>query len=202
MFLRMTTLKKLMKKAFNAGKLTVGMSEDGLFMDCESFYVWLSKYTVQNKVKAAIIELAGELPTEGNAFTAEKGGNQTCIPMNDIWDKNKRLANADKRYVITPILFDNSDVYRFLQQAGTVNMKAINEIFIDLIDRSEIDYMNGEDEVSGPFASEDGGMFYFTTDLCVLGVSETTLYRGLSRKVRSTIAKVDFEGDYSGWENE
>ena len=70
MFLHMPTLKKLLKSAYNQSKLIIGRLEYGLLIECGIFMTWLEWYSVPNKVKAALIELAGELPEEGHFFTA------------------------------------------------------------------------------------------------------------------------------------
>ena len=204
MFIHMPTFKKFMKQAFNAGHLTVGNSNGGLFVECETFIVWLEASTIPNKVKGAIMELTGELPSEGHVFKAGKEGNQYELPWNYAWNIHDGVHNADKRYIVTPIVLDDSryNAFRFLQQAETSNVKAINEVFIGMIDHAEIDQENGEGGVQGPYGTEQGNMFYWKTDFCILAVCGVKLYRGLSRMVENTIATINFEDDYSGLEVE
>lgn len=202
MFIHMPTFKKLMKQAFSAGRLTVGNSNGGLFVECGTFIVWLETSTIPNKVKGAIMELTGELPSEEHVFKAGKEGNQYELPWNYTWNVREGARKADKRYIVSPIVLDDSryNAFRFLQQAGTSNVKAISEVFIGMIDHAEIDQENGEGSVQGPYSTERGDIFYWQTDLCVLAVCGSKLYRGLSRMVEATISEIDFEGDYSGLE--
>ena len=114
MFLHMPTLKKLLKSAYNHSNLTIGRQEDGLLIDCGTFMTWLEWCSVPNKVKAALIELAGELPEEGHVFTAGKEGNQYEIPERDAWHIHDGLRAAQKRYIVTPVILDGD--YHFLQE--------------------------------------------------------------------------------------
>lgn len=202
MFIHMPTFKKFMKQAFSAGRLTVGDSNGGLFVECGTFIVWLEASTIPNKVKGAIMELTGELPSEGHVFKAGKEGNQYELPWNYAWNVRDDVRKADKRYTVTPIVLDDSryNSFRFLQQTGTSNVKAISEVFIGMIDHAEIDQENGEGCVQGPYSTEQGDMFYWQTDLCILAVRGSKLYRGLSRMVEKAVATINFEDDYSGLE--
>lgn len=203
MFLHMPTLKKLMKAAFNKNSLTVGMMGDGLFVEGGAFTAWFDWNFIPNKVKGAIMELAGELPTENHIFKAGKEGNQYELPRNAYWDIQEQLRRADKRYIVTPIVLDDQrySAFRFLQQADAIdNIRVIFEQFIHLIDYAEIDTMNGEGSPQGPFGAERGDIFYWSTDFCILGVCARELYRGLSLKVQNTISEIDFESDYASLE--
>lgn len=205
MFLHMPTLKKLMKAALNRNSLTVGMMEGGLFVGESTFTAWFDWNFIPNKVKGAIMELTGELPTENHTFKAGKEGNQYELPWNPYWDIREQLRRADKRYIVTPIVLDDQrySAFRFLQQADTTdNVKVISEQFMHLIDCAEIDTQNGEGSPQGPFGTENGNMFYWSTDFCILGVWAYKLYRGLSLEVQNAISKIDFEGDYTGLEEE
>lgn len=203
MFLHMPTLKKLMKSAFNHGNLTVGMTDEGLFVEGGSFVAWFDWNFIPNKVKGAIMELTGELPTENHTFKAGKEGNQYKLPWNAYWNVQEQLRRADKRYIVTPIVLDDQryDAFRFLQQAdATDHIRVISEQFIHLIDYAEIDTLNGEGRPQGPFSTECGEIFYWSTDYCILGVYACKLYRGLNLKVQNTISEIDFEGDYTSLE--
>lgn len=203
MFLHMPTFKKLLKSAFRREYLRVGNLDGGLLVHGGTFAVWFRNDMIPNKVKAAVMELAGELPEEGKIFKATGIGNQYEIPENSEWDIHRGLKEADRRYVVTPVVLNDSryDTFRFLQQAGAGPIRAIKEDFISLIDLAEIDYNHGEDTPAGPFGKKDGYQFFWATDFCILTVCETRLYRGISRKVQLSLWGVDFENDYTELED-
>ncbi len=200
MFLHMPTLKKLLKSAYNQSKLIIGRLEDGLLIECGTFMAWLEWYSVPNKVKAALIELAGELPEEGHVFTAGKEGNQYEIPERDVWRIHDGLRAAEKRYIVTPVVLDGD--YHFLQEANSAATKIVAQKFIDLIDPSERDYAGGEGSIAGPYGRPDSDIIYWATDLCILAVRESRLYKGLSRAIRNALETINFEGDYSRLEDQ
>lgn len=199
MFLHMPTLKKLLKSAYNHSNLTIGRLEGGLLIECGTFMAWLEWYSVPNKVKAALIELAGELPEEGNVFTVGKEGNQYEIPERDAWHIHDGLRAAQKRYIVTPVILDGD--YHFLQEAGSTATRIVAQKFIDLIDPTELDYNAGEGSIAGPYSRSDDSVIYWATDLCILAVCGGRLYKGLSRAIQGALETVDFGGDYSRLED-
>lgn len=204
MFIHMPTFKKAIKQAFSAGKLIVGNIDEQLYIECGNVQFWLLYNNVPNKIKGAIMEFTGELPEENDVFQAGIEGNQYKLTIEDRWSLQKCLKQANKRYVQTPVVFHDTkySAFRFFQQSGNAqNVKVINEMLLSLINPAELDYEHGEGEISGPYSSEDGNVFYWKTDLCVLGICASKLYRGISRMVLTTMASVDFEGDYSDLED-
>lgn len=199
MFLHMPTFKKLLKSAFRRDCLRVGNLDGGLLVHGGTFAAWFQNDMIPNKVKAAVMELTGELPAAGEFFKATKDGNQYEMPENPAWDIHRGLKEANRRYVVTPIVLNDS---RFLQQAGVGPLRAIKEEFISLIDLAEIDYNHGEGTPAGPYGKEDGYQFFWATDFCILTVCEVKLYRGISRKVQLSLGAVDFENDYTELEDE
>ena len=204
MFLHMPTFKKLLKSAFRRDTLRVGNLDGGLLVHGGTFAVWLQNDMVPNKVKAAVMELAGELPEEGKIFKATGIGNQYEMPENLEWDIHRGLKEANRRYVVTPVVLNDSryDAFRFLQQAGAGPIHAIKEEFISLIDLAEIDYNHGEDTPSGPYGRDDGIRFFWATDFCILSVYGARLYRGISRKVQLSVGTIDFEKNYEELDGE
>ena len=203
MFLHMPTFKKLLKSAFRRDCLRVGNLDGGLLVHGRTFAAWFQNEMIPKKVKEAVMELTGELPEEGKLFKATKDGNQYEIPENPEWDIHRGLKEADRRYVVTPVVLNDSryDTFRFLQQAGAGPIRVIKEDFISLIDLAEIDYNHGEDTPAGPYGREDGYQFFWATDFCILTVCETRLYRGISRKLQLSLETVDFENTYEELED-
>lgn len=144
-------------------KLIIGRLEDGLLIECGTFMTWLEWYSVPNKVKAALIELAGELSEEGHVFTAGKEWNQYEIPERDAWHIHDGLRAAEKRYIVTPVVLDGD--YHFLQEANSAATKIVAQKFIDLIDPSERDYAGGEGSIAGPYGRPDSDIIYWATVL-------------------------------------
>ena len=198
MFIKIPVFKKLLKQAFAAGRMKVKMDESGLTVDCGHFTVWFERKHIPNKIKSAIVELAGEIPEEGNAFLAQKSGNQYEMDS-AVLDLQNLLRQTDKRYVQTPIVYsDDYDTYRFLQMAGKPdNIKLVADIFIQMLDPHELDHVAAEGTIQGPYSMETGMLFFWATDLCILAVGAIVPHVGIVKKTMMELSDIDFEGDYS-----
>ena len=198
MFIKVPIFKKLLKQAFAADRMKVKMDESGLTVDCSHFAVWFEREHIPNKIKSAIVELAGEIPEEGKAFLAQQSGNQYKMDS-AVLDLQNLLRQTDKRYVQTPIVYsDDYDTYRFLQMAGKPgNIKLVADIFIQMLDPHELDHVAAEGTIQGPYSMETGMLFFWATDLCILAVCAIVPHVGIVKKTMLELADIDFEGDYS-----
>ncbi len=153
MFLKKNKLKALMKAAYKTTGLVVGHSNDGIkeghYIAGNSWVAWFAISTMPKTIKAAVIELCGEFPDEGQ-FRATKEGNQYEIPDTDC---NIPMAFAECRteFNITGFLREcNSCTLRVLQPKGCNAISCIDNRYIEMIDGTEIDYDDGESGVIGP----------------------------------------------------
>lgn len=203
MFLHMTTWKKIIKQAFNAGNLVVGNQEGYLFVKTSHTIVWFPDYEIPNKVKGAIMEWTGKLPEENEIFSAGREGLQYELPWSEYYNFKKMKTAMKKRYIVTPALLgDKYQMLRFLQQAeDKTTIRVIDEAYLKLLDPGELDHMHGEGEIAGPYGTESGDMFLWKTDFCALAICGIALHKGISRAVLEAVRNVDFEGDYSGLED-
>ena len=152
-----------MKQAFKEGGLVVGrtspaMQDDGYYISGSYWTAWIRADHVPKEIKAAVIELTGELPEKGEVYRATKGGNQYEIEQRDIYDLPSRYEEANVSYHITQLMIRQADkVCRFLQEVETNTITGLNETFISLIDPGEIDKENGEIGPEGPRSAKVGG---------------------------------------------
>lgn len=165
MFFKKAVFKRLVKNAYKGGGLTVVHDQrtdkegeiirDGYCIGGGYWIIWVDTEYITKEAKAAIIELCGELPDPGEAFTAYKeSGNQYRVAKTEIFDLPEIYKKARVSFKISNlILKDKSTSQRLLQaDDGTNHIVAINEIFMDLIEPDAVDYDNGEREPDGPFA--------------------------------------------------
>lgn len=117
----------------------------------------------QKKELAAIIELTGELPAEGQAFTACEDGNQYEIKFPDERNAMAIALECKMTLEITPLVlrYATEQQARVLQKANTREITLINDQFTDMITNKAIDYEKGESSASGPFIHHrEYGIFY------------------------------------------
>ena len=165
MFFKKAVFKRLLKSAYKGVGLTVGREKkanedgeivrDGYYIAGGYWVIWVDIQYITKEAKAAIIELCGELPEPGEAFTAHKeGGNQYKMGFEEVYDLPEVYKKCKTRFRISKTILKSSDALQRLLQAcdKTNHIVAINEVFMDLIEPDAVDYENGEREPDGPIA--------------------------------------------------
>lgn len=124
--------------------------------------LWFRFDKVPKEAKAAIIEICGDLPGEGEVFKAVKDmGNQYEIEQREVFNLPATFKRCKTTFRVTKLLGQQGDnLIRFLQEDGGGNrVTAVSEIFIDLIDPEAINREGGEYEPFGPVAESAGAPF-------------------------------------------
>lgn len=181
MFINTSVFKKMLKKAYKTGGFTVGNDDGEIFIEGRSWVLRVDEEYFPNKEKAAVVELAGELPAPGEVFSCKKDAvNQYTVPWNEIWDIGKRFDEIHTEFFKTDVsiqLFQ--DKCRVMQEKRYGRCIVLKEEYFDLID---VDQSNNaiETETEGPRASDEGGeILYWKNNimslaLCGVKVEEDT----------------------------
>lgn len=145
MFLNPKELKKMMQEAFKASNLVVGNTGEAYYLQGTHWKVLCKKSFITKTILAAIIELAGEIPEEGECFCAGKDGNQMQVnPMKiDIEEENVKVD-------VTDFVLAENGAARILQSA-TGKIFLINNKYINMTRGKHYDKDNGEKEPEGPY---------------------------------------------------
>ena len=178
MFFKTSVLKRLFKDAYKGAGLTVGHMTDPEDEEVDGYYIssgwrviWFNNWTFPKEAKAAIIELCGELPQPGEVFKAIEGaGNQYEIEQKEIFNLPAAFERAKVKFRSTNILQQQGDkIVRILQEEEGKTVKAVLELFFNLISRKAIDYDNGEYDPIGPVAtSKESPFLYWGNNYCWL----------------------------------
>ncbi len=175
MFLNTAIFKRMVKNAFNTCGLAIGKEESGIFLEGGHWVIWIQDGCIPNKEKAALIELVGELPEQGEVFRAYKGsGNQYEINWNDAWKINENMELANQEFEVTDITIDTSKFRnRILQNKETNKIVTINEMYSDLIDYEAMD-QDKETKPIGP-VTVNGAIFFWKNEVCTIAICGTDL---------------------------
>lgn len=169
MFIKTTVFKKLIKQAYETGSLLVAGTENEYIISGNWWIIRVKKDVFSKKNKAAIIELTGEFPEEGEAFRPTKNaGNQYEIAENPAWDITKAFYDAKEGFIITKATYElNRNRIRILQNKSTNECVPINQIMIDLIDTEALE--EGEGYPVGPNApNKQGEIMYWHNNTMTL----------------------------------
>lgn len=163
MFITTQGFKNLIKEMYKAKKLYIANDGEGYTISGWYWDIWIAHGWIPKKELAAIIELTGELPAAGAAFTASKNGNQYELEFLGEKDTMQLAWHCDMELDITPIVlkYDTGQQARVLQRQDNGKIVLINERFMDMINNGVVEYGKGESQAEGPFIHpEKTGIFY------------------------------------------
>lgn len=140
MFLNKSIFKKWLKAAYNGSGLKVGMVYDGLVVSGSSWVSWTKRETIPNWFKAALIELTGELPQEGEMMEFKKGDNPQMVIPNTYHDLPYKFMEAKINLEVTPVVYGSKwNQYRLLQRKDTNEIVTLSEDMYSVIDFSSLE---------------------------------------------------------------
>lgn len=156
MFVNPKILKRLMKEAFKANYLIIGRNEDKMYIQGHYWRLLCDRKFVPKTIYAEIIELAGEIPDEGECFCAGKEGNQMQInPMTiDFPGDAKEVAVTDL------VLLHKKGAAQRLLQFYSGRIVLISERIWAATIGSHNDEREGETPAEGPFCSLNHGVLW------------------------------------------
>lgn len=185
MFLKTGELKKAMKSALKSRGLTVGNTDGQYLVYCDSWGVCVDAVYASNKFKAAIMELIGGLPEDGECYrcslSPEKGIEQERVydipvPFEDWKAARDCAAMTPLSLAVWPheyIVFQRKSDLGFLTAARSLTGKMISPSVVD----QSVESMPGRPSVLA------GTVLYFK--------NETTIYwvrgEGCGEKAESVL---------------
>lgn len=168
MFIKLKYFKTMIKQAYKGVGLTVGRRDDRLFFAGSYWVIDVHRQALSNKALAAVIELTGELPADGEVFKATDAGNQYEIPENSVWDVVQQAKEADIHYTVTSVILQDWRRSDRVLQSESGKVQLINNMFIDAVDIAEMTFAY-ESYLEGPVATgEESKAVYWESEGCVL----------------------------------
>lgn len=176
MFVNTSAFKKLIKKSWSQEGLTMGATDTEIFLAGGAWVIRVDKKKIPNKVKAAIVELTGELPAAGEVFTCyKKEATQYEVAENEYWNITERFWSATVELVATKVRYtDGIRDYHILQEAKSKKCILVDNFFTELIDYSAIE--DREDIPAGPVMEHPAaGLIYWSNDVMSLAVGRISV---------------------------
>lgn len=153
MFIHLRDFKRLLKQACTGVGLCVARRGDDVLLGGSDWVIATEKESMDKKQLAAVIELTGELPGNGEAFKATKEENQYEFSEAhwDMIDRTDAAREEEEKLTVTPIVLErypNGKAMRVLQAADG-RVEVLNERFVKAIDSASMN-LDYEHEVQGP----------------------------------------------------
>ena len=153
MFIHLKDFKRLLKQAYTGVGLCVARRGDDVLLGGSDWVIATEKESMDKKQLAAVIELTGELPGNGEAFKATKEENQYEFSEAhwDMIDRTDAAREEEEKLTVTPIVLErypNGKAMRVLQAADG-RVEVLNERYVNAIDSASMN-LDYEHEVQGP----------------------------------------------------
>ena len=151
-----------MKEAYKTCGIRVGHrgAINGVFE--ESYYIsagwWILEYMADKmpkELKAAVIELTGELPEPGKQLVAVKDELPQYEFLSDALNAQRISEESETPYTVSLVIEDRSEKGLRYTYDKNGSVLVVREVLIDLLDNNSVDSDNGEDYPAGPFANEE-----------------------------------------------
>lgn len=163
MFLKLSKLKKLMKESYKTCGLWVGHRAAVAGVCEESYYIsggwWLIDFHAEympKEVKAAVIELSGDLPEVGKLFVARNKEAPQYEFESPAFYAKEISQKPSLKYEVTNLSEDTSThSYRYLYcDIGPIRL--VENSIVELIDIGAVDTTTGECYPVGPYCEAEG----------------------------------------------
>lgn len=164
MFLKTKPLKKLMKDAYNGGGLFIGQYHDHYVLEGPWWAAWIRPKFTTKEIRAAMIELGGEIPKPGTGYKCwKKEVPQYELTYNyDLeakWDDLQQETRPSRTYI--DIDGELCNVLDANEVKIAVGVRAISCVG----DPSDYDYVNGEYDTGFPLT--DGSVVMWQNNACL-----------------------------------
>jgi len=168
MFLNISKFTNLTKKAYKT-RLIIGDIADGLFIMAPKWSVWVKHEYVHNKIKAVVMELAGELPSYGEVFEVSKSNPEPqMVEKLSIIKMLQGAKEADQKLIVTPIVLNTlAKAVRLLQHHKDSTIIGVPEECFQMIDKNLID-LNIEGEPTGPCCTDYSNLIYWYNSIGIV----------------------------------
>ena len=163
-----TVLKKLMKAAHRSSGLLAGNRDGEIILAGPWWAVGMDEEYISNKTKAALVELIGMLPEQGDLYRCKNDVNQFEVPgAVAAWLIEARTADYSQALKKTDVLVDRTTEGMIRLYQSKEETIAVREVIVDLLDGTP-----GEDEdpyIQGPCRrSGDSSVLFWRTRECTL----------------------------------
>lgn len=196
MFLKATEMKKIMKDAFKRQGLVVG-NVYGKLLVCagESWAAEIEEGFVNNKFKAAVIEIIGDLPDPGECYryyVADPVRGMELEMILSCPDLYREWAWAKDHAIATPIvLTDLNHDYSLYQCRSDSSFVAVNKALTNAISARDLE----EGETMPDRPAVNGGVLYFKNDHMIYRISPVNMPEKVRNVLFRSMDGIDFFKD-------
>ena len=146
-----------MKDEYKNARMVVAQTEERFYIGGGYWEMDVRKAFMPKQIMAQVIELAGEVPAQGEAFRATKDGN---LPEDGLRNE-VQTEGIEKTIDVTDIIIIGSlGTYQRVLQDREGKTYIVNNIFVDIADNNATEEERGEYNVTLPLYEETQGILW------------------------------------------
>ncbi len=169
MFIKLSTLARMMKKADKAGTLRIGCDTDdkgygGYYIEGTYWCVHILWDECPKEIKAEIVKYLGDMPKGGEEWQLQKGYAQGCTYGAVNCYLPEIQAKCKGMVMRTRYLIEDSDIYvRVYQGSRSGEIFGVNEKFLEILDKDA----DSDFDFYAPEKSQRGSLIWSDDDTIV-----------------------------------
>lgn len=168
MFIKNSKFKALLKDAYKNHTLNVGRTDPGVFIiDAPTWHLEAMEEFLTNEIKAMVVELVGDLPAAGQAWTYKETQEAPqemmidCIYEN-LWESVEKQKWIDMEYTRVYMRTDQ-EMYNMIQSKTLSSDNSfISESFIAAVDPR---VCSKQEELHGPMMNELSTILWYSQEM-------------------------------------
>ena len=163
MFIKPSKFEKLIKTAYKSGRLHVGNDGINFLAAGAGWSLAMEEELMPKELKAAVIKYVGRMPAKDEYFLALDDGDQAEVAGAFFIgeEDTKKFHYAEATHLA---YIKGSVTYNIFQSASEKYDFVISADLINIIDESEIDDIDGELGISGPYLDRAGRQMIVEND--------------------------------------
>ncbi len=155
MFINTQILKRLMKEAYKGKGLRVARTEERYYISGGHWELDVLTDFAPKEVLAQIMELTGDIPAMYESYLADESGNQSEFELPTVVKEDGFVPGIEVTKFI--LLGARNEVPQRILQSDAGKTYIVNNVFIDIISRKNIEEARGEvADVQLTFRPEQG----------------------------------------------
>ena len=181
MFIKNSKFKKLLKDAYKNHTLNVGRTEEGVFIiESPTWHMEVLEEFLTNEIKAMIVELVGDLPAAGQAFSYRETQEVPQTMMMDclyenLWGMVQEQDWIEMEQTRIYLQTDNN-LYHVLQSKSLSKDNVyMNTGYLAAVDKKAC---NDGEELHGPIMNKRNKVLWYSDEMALVMMPKIPSFTG------------------------
>lgn len=189
MFIKNSKFKALLKDAYKHHELNVGRTDKGVFIiDAPTWHLEAFEEYLTNEIKAMIVELVGDLPAAGQAWSYRETQEAPQTMMIDclfenLWEQTKETKWIEMEKTRVYLEKDGGLCNMIQSKSLSKDNSYISVDFLNTIDKKAC---NEEEDMYGPLMNLAGKVLWYSSEMAFKCTCTAPRYSGERELLQAT----------------